>query len=273
MLLFDAGEGTQRNLTHTNLGLNRKTKVFITHLHGDHCVGLLGLLQTMSMVQRDKPLHVFGPEGTKDFIKFNMEILGFSLTFPLHVNTVEPGKIVEERDYVVTAAKANHNVPTLAYLLEEKPRPGRFHPERAVKAGVPEGELWSRLQHGETISLGGRRIRPSQVLGPPRAGRKLGISGDTRPSRTLERFFTGADVLVFDSTYGDTHADKALENYHSTAREAATLANKAKVKLLVLTHFSARYEDVATLVAEASEVHPRVVAAEDLWELEVPYPS
>lgn len=254
-----------------NLGLNRKTKVFISHLHGDHCVGLLGLLQTMSMVQRDKPLHVFGPQGVEEFVNLNMKLLGFSLTFPLHITTVGPGKIVDEQDYFVAAEEASHNVPTLAYVLQEKPRPGKFHPEKAVKFGIPEGALWSRLQHGETISIGGRRVRPSQILGPARPGRRIGISGDTRPSTTLERFFAGADVLVFDSTYGDIHAEKAVENYHSTAREAATLAKKAHVRLLVLTHFSARYEEVTSLVTQASEVHPRVMAAEDLREMEVPY--
>lgn len=272
LLLFDAGEGAQRALVAANLGLNRKTKIFITHLHGDHCVGLLGLLQTMSMIGRSRVLHVYGPRGTIGFVQQNRALLHFDLTFPLHVHQVKAGVLVEEPEYVVKAVPAEHNVLTYAYCLEEKERPGVFYPERARELGVPESKLWSQLQHGRAVNIGGNVILPSQVLGPRRAGRKIGISGDTRPSPRLAGFFHGCDILVFDSTYGEAHADKAVENMHSTAREAATVAKQAGVRTLVLTHFSARYEDVSRLVAEAATIHPDVKAAEDLMQLEVPYP-
>ncbi len=272
ILLFDAGECVQRAMINAGLGLNRPMKIFITHLHGDHCVGLLGLLQSMSMAQRDKSLTIYGPRGLQGFIKSNIKALGFDLTFNLQMKNVRQ-KVVEEPEYTVYACRAEHPPFAYAYLLEEKPRPGVFYPEAAKSLGIPEGRLWSILQRGEAINFQGRLITPEQVTGPRRRGRKIGYSGDTRPSKKLIEFFKGCDLLIFDSTYADRHADKAKENQHSTAREAATLAKEAGVKTLVLTHFSARYDNIAELVKEASEVHGDVVAAEDLMELEVKYPE
>ncbi|MEM3386937.1 MAG: ribonuclease Z [Nitrososphaerales archaeon] len=273
ILLFDAGECVQRAMINAGLGLNRPMKIFITHLHGDHCVGLLGLLQSMSMMRRDKPLTIYGPKGLQSFIKSNIKALGFELTFNLQINTVKQKLVVEEQEYTIYACKAEHPPLTYAYLLVEKPRPGVFYPEAAKSLGIPEGRLWHLLQKGEAITLQGRTITPDQVTGPKRRGRKIGYSGDTRPSKKLIKFFKGCDLLIFDSTYADRHADKAEENQHSTAREAATIAKEAGVKTLVLTHFSARYDDTAELVKEASEVHSNVVAAEDLMELDVKYPE
>ena len=274
LLLFDAGEGMQKALIKAKLGLNRKTKIFITHLHGDHCVGLIGLLQTMSMVSRDKTLEVYGPQGIASFVKGNMKYLGFSLAYPLVIHEVkEEGVIVNEQGYRIRTLRAEHSIPTLAYVLQEKPRPGIFSSYKARKFGVPEGHLWSSLQHGKSVKVNGRAVKPRQVVGPSRSGRVIGISGDTRPSPRLTRFFSGAHILIFDATYGDEHADKAVENTHSTAREAATVASKAGAGLLILTHFSSRYEDVEVLVKQAKEVHPKTIAAHDFLSLEVPYPD
>lgn len=273
ILLFDAGECVQRAMMNAGLGLNRPMKIFITHLHGDHCVGLLGLLQTMSMMHRNEPLTIYGPRGLQSFIKSNSRALHFDLTFTLDVKTVRQSVVVDEPEYTIYACRAEHNLLTYAYVLEEKPRPGVFYPEAAKRLGIPEGRLWSILQRGEAINLHGRLITPDQVTGPKRRGRKIGYSGDTRPSKKLIEFFRGCDLLIFDSTYADRHADKAKENQHSTAREAAIIAKEAGVKTLVLTHFSARYDDVTELVKEASEVYGNVIAAEDLMELEVKYPE
>jgi ribonuclease Z len=273
VLVFDAGEGMQRNFIKAGIGTNRKTKIFITHMHSDHCVGLLGLLQTMSLQNRDMSLQLYGPEQIGDFINSNMRLLNFGLTFPLTVATVNEGIVVEEKDYVVKTKLAKHSVKTYSYCLEERERPGTFYPEKAKALGIPEGNLWHRLQHGEDIEFKGKIIRSEEVTGPKRKGRKIGVSGDTRPDDSLVEFFRDCDLLIFDSTYGEDHKDKAAENMHSTAKEAATLAAKANVKKLVLTHFSARYEDASVLVKEALEIHPDVVAAEDLLAIEVPYPQ
>lgn len=273
ILLFDLGEGVQRAMIGANLGLNRETKVFITHMHGDHVVGVLGLLQTMAMVGRERQVDIYGPRGIAGFVKQNMRLLHFNLTFPLHVHTVKDGEVLRAREYAVKACKSEHSSLAYSYCLEEFDRPGVFLPEKATSLGVPEGRLWSLLQHGRSVKVGKATIHPSQVMGCKRPGRKIGISGDTRPSETLARFFKAADVLIYDSTYGDEHAEKAVENMHSTAREAAELAKKVRVKVLVLTHFSARYEDSSLLLVQAKEIHSRTFAAYDLMEMNVPYPD
>lgn len=273
ILLFDAGEGVQRSFSKAGLGFNRPMKIFVTHMHGDHCVGLLGLLQTMSMVRRTEPLSIYGPRGIVGFVKNNLRSLKFDMTFPLQITQVREGVVAEEKEYMIKACRGEHYVVNYAYALEEKVRPGVFHPKVAVKLGVPEGKLWSKLQNGETVEIGGKTVHPSQVLGSSRPGRKIVISGDTRPTSSLKRFIRGADVAVLDSTYFDDYQDKAEEHLHMTAREAAEIASEAAVKRLILTHFSSRYEDVAPYLSQASQIHPDTVAASDFLVIEVPYPD
>ncbi len=272
LFLFDAGEGMQRNFIKAGLGMNRKMKIFISHMHADHCVGLLGLLQTMALQEREKSIDVYGEPRVKEFLEENMRIINFGLTFDVHVHTVEKeGIVLKEEEYQVTCCQALHSIQSLAYCLEEFDRPGAFDVKEAKKLGIPESELYSKLQHGHDIVYEGRKIRSSQVVGPPRKGRKIGISGDTRPTEKLAKFFSGCDVLVFESTYSQDKQQKAIENWHSTATEAATIARKAGVGRLFLTHFSARYDEISMLVKEASAIHPSVEAAEDLKTVEVPY--
>jgi len=273
LFLFDAGEGVQRSFPKAKIGFNRKMKVFITHLHGDHCVGLLGLLQTMSMVQRDKPLTVYGPRGLVGFLRNNIRSLKFGLTFPLDVKIVREGVVLEAEDYIIKACIGKHRMKNFAYSLEEKIRPGVFDPKTAKKLNVPEGILWSKLQNGETVEVNGKKINPNLVLGPSRKGRKIVISGDTRPSATIKRFIFGADLAVLESTYFDDHHEKAKENLHMTAREAAEMASEAGVNQLALTHFSSRYEDVQPYLSQASDIHPNLIVAEDFLVLKVQYPD
>ncbi len=265
LVFFDCGEGAQRSALAGGIGLNRDCSIFITHLHGDHVVGLLGLMQTMAMHRRERPLMIFGPKGIVEFITQNQKILGFGLTYNAYAKTVRSGKVYESKSgYRVFATKSKHTRLSYAYVFEEREKPGRFDPKKAIALGVPEGPLWSKLQHGKSVrSSKGKSVHPSQVLGKPRKGRRIGISGDTRPSEELVRFFRGCDVIVFDSTYGEEHAAQAKENMHSTSREAATLAKRARVKQLILTHFSARYKNVSQLVKEAREVFPNTIAASD----------
>jgi ribonuclease Z len=272
LLLFDAGEGMQRNFIKAGLGMNRKMKIFISHMHADHCVGLLGLLQTMALQGREKSIDIYGEPRVKEFWQENMRIINFFLDFEVNIHVIEKeGVVVKEDNYQVTCCEGLHSVPSLAYCLEEFDRPGAFDVEAAKRLGIPEGELYSKLQHGQDIFYNGMNISSSQVVGPSRKGRKIGISGDTRPTDKLAKFFRGCDVLVFESTYSHDRQQKAIENWHSTATEAATIAKKAGACRLILTHFSARYDETSVLVKEAEVVHPNVEAAEDLKAIEIQY--
>ncbi|GIU70844.1 MAG: ribonuclease Z [Candidatus Nitrosocaldaceae archaeon] len=271
VLIFDTGEGMQRNFLQSGIGTNKKMSIFISHMHSDHVTGLLGLLQTLSLFRRSKEVRIYGPNELLEFVAVNQRLLNFNITYPLRFKEVEEGIVHKSKGYKIKAILAEHNIKAFSYTLEEDPRPGIFYPDKAIALGVPKGTLWHKLQHGEAVTIDDKIIKPEDVTGPKRKGRKIGISGDTRPNERLIEFFKDADVLIFDSTYGDDHAKNALENMHSTAREAAFVANKANVKLLVLTHFSARYEDTSVLVEEAKKVHDNVIAAEDMLVLDVPY--
>ncbi|MFB3113728.1 MAG: ribonuclease Z [Nitrosopumilaceae archaeon] len=269
VLMFDAGEGAQLSYLKSGLGWNKKMKIFVTHLHGDHCVGILGLLQTMTMQNRTEPLEIYGPEGIEEFIAANIKVLNFGLSFPVMITSIEEEKVVDEKTYSVFSCKADHSVPAYSYLFEEKDKPGRFNTEKAKQLGIPEGKLWNQLQNGHEIKVGDKTVKPSEVLGEKRPGKKIGISGDTRPTKELEEFFKNCNYLSFDSTFLNELKDKAIETHHSTAKEAATLAKNANVENLILTHFSARYKDESVLVDEAKTIHGSVIGAKDLLEIEI----
>jgi len=269
ILMFDAGEAAQISYMKSGLGWNKKMKLLVTHLHGDHCVGILGLLQTMSMQNRTEALEIFGPNGIEEFIAANIKVLNFGLSFPVLINIIKEGKVYEDKKFSIYVCKANHSVTAFSYLFIEKDKPGRFNIDKAKKLGIPEGELWHKLQNGNQIEINGKIILPDQVLGEKRSGKKIGISGDTMPSKELEKFFEGCDYLVFDSTFLDEEKQRAQETCHSTAKQAATIAKSAKVKNLILTHFSARYKDEVGHFEEAEKIHDSVVTARDLLEVEI----
>lgn len=280
IIMFDAGECAQTAYTRAGLGWNKRMRIFITHLHGDHCIGILGLLQTMSMQRRTEPLEIFGPAGIEEFVTANIRMLGFAPTFSITIGTVSPGAVVgygdggqgggrRHGDYEILACRASHTVTAFSYVLRERNRPGRFSEENAAKLGIPRGRLWGRLQEGREVVVDGKTFRPEQVLGEERPGKVIGISGDTMPSAELEEFFAGCDYLIFDATFLDGEQQRAAETRHSTASQAASLAKSAGAKNLVLTHFSARYGDDAGHLAEARKIHPRVTAAADRMEIQV----
>ncbi len=269
ILMFDAGEAAQISYLKSGLGWNKKMKIFVTHLHGDHCIGLLGLLQTMTMQHRTEALEIYGPSGIEEFISANIKVLNFGLSFPVIITTVEDGIVYDSKIYSIYACKANHSVTTFSYLFVEKDKPGRFDLEKAKSLSIPEGKLWNQLQNGMEIKIEGKTIIPEQVLGQKRPGKKIGISGDTMPTKELEKFFEGCDYLVFDSTFLDETREKAEETCHSTAKQAATLGKNAKVKNLILTHFSARYKDETRHLEEAKEIHESVITAKDFLEIEI----
>jgi len=272
LFLFDCGEGVQRQMIRAKIGFHKRMKVFLSHLHGDHVLGLPGLLQTMALMDRKMKLEVYAPEGIKHFLECVKESLQFGLTFPVEIHEIlDSGVICDESEYVVEAAWANHVMPTLTYAFVEKARRGKFFPEKARELGVPEGVLWSKLQHGETVTLtNGTVVKPEEVSGPMRRGRKIVYTGDTRPFEGFVRFASGADLVIHEATFDDELSEKALEDGHSTPGQAALQAKQAKAKMLVLTHLSARYTDASLLVAQARKVFGNVVVAEDFMELELP---
>tara|TARA_B100001123_G_C15292060_1_gene1017805 strand:+ start:1155 stop:2057 length:903 start_codon:yes stop_codon:yes gene_type:complete len=269
ILMFDAGEGAQISYLKSGLPWNKKMKIFVTHLHGDHCIGILGLLQTMNLQNRTESVEIFGPDGIDEFIAANIKILNFGLSFPVLISRVNEGLIVDEKDYSVFANDANHGIPAFSFRFDEKDRPGEFFPENAKALEIPEGKLWRELQMGNSIEIDGKEILSSQVTGKRRPGRKIGVSGDTRPTDELAEFFRNCDYLSFDSTFADELKEKAVEANHSTAKEAAELAEKANVSTLILTHFSARYNDESVLLEEAKKIHDNTIAAKDLLEVNI----
>lgn len=272
LLIFDVGEGMQRNFLQAKLGVNKKMKVFITHLHIDHCLGLLGFFQTMSLLGRTKKIDVYGESRLKEFINQNFHIINIELAFKINIHTIEgEGIIASENDYEISCSRADHSVPAYSYCINEHQRPGIFNIDKATKLDIPKGELYHKLQNGEDVIVNGKLVKSEEVVGPKRKGRKIGISGDTRPSPKLRNFFDSCDILIFESTYAHDYQQKAIETFHSTSAEAALLAKESNCVKLILTHFSSRYNDPTTLLDEARDIHANVDLAEDMKTFYVPY--
>jgi len=269
VILMDCGEGAQGRFVKFGLGLNREMLILITHLHGDHVNGLVGLLQTMGMSQRIRTLTIVAPQELLGWLEMTMKVLHIGLTFDVAFVPVRSGVVHRGKDFRVRAARASHSIEAWSFRFEELPRPGVFDRAKADSLGIPEGKKWSSLQRGRTVVVGGVSFHPSQVLGPARPGRSIGYSGDTRPTRRLARFFSGAELLIFESTFASKDADKAVERKHSTASEAAQLAKDAGAKRLVLTHFSARYRRADALLREAQKIFPETLAASDGLVVEI----
>jgi ribonuclease Z len=272
-LLFDCGEGTQRQMMRYAVGFTTG-EIFFTHFHIDHLLGLVGLTRTMALQGRTEVLRLYGPRGALKALRACIAFGGERLTFPVEIAELDGGGVLDRKDYSVHAIEADHRgSPALGYALIEKIRLGRFNPELARALGIPEGPLWGRLHRGENVVLpDGRQIDASTLVGQPRAGRKVVISGDTRPTDTLRAIAAHADILVHEATFGDDEAARAIETGHSTAREAATIARDADARRLFLTHFSARYSrDPAELVTQAQSIFSQTVAARDGLEVEIPY--
>ncbi len=271
-LLFDCGEGIQRQILIARTNFNKITKIFVTHLHGDHVMGLPGLLQTMALMNREKKLDIYGPPKIRQFLQGISETVQFILTFNVEIHEIKKAGIVcVEKDYTVRAVRSKHVLTSYAYAYLEKPRPGTFYPERAKALNVPEGPLWSKLQKGRNVKLPeGATIRPEDVIGPSRQGRKVVYTGDTRPFKLLEKFAFGADVLIHDSTLGDELVKRAREYGHSTVAQAAKTAKNALVKKLVLSHISQRYEDMNKWLNQARKIFKNTIIAEDFMRIEVP---
>ncbi|MEM2875088.1 MAG: ribonuclease Z [Candidatus Hadarchaeales archaeon] len=270
LLLLDCGEGAQAQMSRCGLSPLRVSAIFLTHLHGDHFLGLAGLVQTMALMGRTSPLQVYCPAEDEDKVWEYLRLPRYTLTFDVSVEGLRADRELRRGGYSIRTCEVIHPVPAVAYSLVENERRGRFYPERAMSLGVMPGPDFSRLQRGETIKVGGRSVSPSEVMGPPRPGRKIVYTGDTRPSEKIAEFARNADLLVHDSTFSADMRDKAEESSHSTTEEAAEIARRAGVRLLALFHISPRYPDASVLLEEARRIFPETILPEDLSSIDIP---
>jgi ribonuclease Z len=270
LLLFDCGEGTQRQMAFAHISPVKLDAIFITHLHGDHFLGLAGLVQTLSLLDRTRPLEVYCPAGELERLETYLEVPHYTLNFDVEIHELKPGDELKRNGYRILTSDVDHPVPALAYALVEDERPGKLDAQKAAELGVKLGPQLSKLKAGEPVELpGGKIVGPEEVLGPSRPGRKIVYVGDTRPSEPMVAFAKDADVLIHDSTLADDLTEKAAENSHSTPSGAADIAKRAGVRQLVLIHISPRYKDDSVLLEQARKIFPNTVVAKDLMEIEV----
>jgi len=246
------------------------SKIFITHFHGDHFLGLPGLFQTMQLNDRDKPLYVFGPDGIVELVDQLLNLGYFKPTYDIIAQEIDQKDKLDFGDYFIEIIRVKHGVPALAYSMEEKVRPGKFNKKKALDLGIPEGPLFSKIQRGQSVTLkNGNIISPDMVLGSPRMGRKIVFSGDTVPFERMIVFSKNADVLIHDATFVSELEDIANEYGHSTAFQAAGIAKKANVDCLYLTHISPRYLDCNIVLKDAKKVFNKSFVPKDFDEFEV----
>ena len=265
-LLFDCGEGTQRQLVRS-VGLAELDAVFLTHYHADHWLGLPGMLKTFDLRGRERPLQIYGPRGVRELVAFGLRAAG-KVRYRLELVELSPGDVLERDGYRIAPVPVSHRVHAFGYVLYEDERPGEFDTGAAIALGLTPGPEFGQVQHGATV----RGITPAQVLGPARAGRKLMISGDTAPSDAVRVAAHGADLLIHEATFAEEENERAFETQHSTAAQAAAVARDAGVTMLALTHFSSRYPP-SVLRDEATAVFDATVLPRDFDTIEIPFPE
>ncbi len=275
-LLFDVGEGTQRQMMRFGTGFSI-SHIFITHLHGDHVLGLPGLIQTMDFNDREEPLAIHAPRGTRSEVEDLLYAANTRPSFGVRVNEVDDGDVaLTQSDYEVRVIEADHRTKAIGYAIVEDDRKGRFDREKAEELGVPVGPKFGRLHEGEPVELeDGTVVRPEQVVGDTRPGRRVVYTGDTRPMAATVEVAEDADLLVHDATFADDFAERAGQTGHSTARQAAEIAARANAKRLAMTHISSRYAgDVSDHERQARETFDgEAFVPDDGQTVEVPYPD
>jgi len=272
-LLFDCGEGTQRQMMRYGISFALED-IFFTHMHADHMLGVIGLFRTLSLQGRTEPMRLWGPRGSASLLRQAIALGSEKQPFPLEINEITPESPIERKGYSIVPYPADHkDKVALGFALVEEIRLGRFNPEKARELGIPEGPAWGRIHKGQSVTLDdGRVIEPSELVGPSRAGRRVVFTGDTRPAASTIEISTGADLLIHEATFSDEEQERAVETGHATSREAAEVAAKAGVKQLVLTHLSARYSvNAADLLQQAKDVFPQTIVARDGFEIDVPF--
>ena len=269
LFLLDCGEGTQFQFRRAGLRFGRLEAIFITHMHGDHVTGLPGMLMSLQLTGRTRPLPIVGPPDLEEFIRTTSRLMQTGFTFGLAFTAVEgEGTVMEGEDWWVRAVPLEHRVPGVGYRFQERDAPGVFDAEEADRLGVPRGPARGRLLQGEQLTLpGGDVVSPDQVVGRPRRGRSVAYCTDTRPCPGAVTLGTGADLMIHEATFASDHQEEAVRAGHSTAAEAAGIALQAAPRRLVLTHFSPRYQDPTVLVEEARAVFPATEAAQELVEI------
>jgi len=274
--LFDCGEGAQQQMMRARCGFTVNA-IFVTHWHADHFLGIFGLVQTMSFNGRTEPLKIYGPEWVHEFVGILKTVARFNLKFSLEGVELSHGSWVRFDGYTITAFAVSHGMPSLGYILEEDPRPGRFNREQAIALGVPAGPLFGRLQRGETIRVGTgddiREVRPDQVMGQPRPGRKIVYTGDTRAIHSrIAGIASDADLLIHDATYDESESGRGAEFFHATARQAGEAATALRARTLVLIHTSSRYPDAQVHISDAKSTFAGpVIAPDDRAMIEIPF--
>ena len=271
-LLFDCGEGNQRQMMRYGVGFSFR-EIFFSHYHADHLLGVTGLLRTMGLQERSAPVTLYGPKGAQRILGAAVNLGIERNKFPIDIIEIKPGDRLARDEYEIVVFETEHRADTVGYSVVEHLRLGRFNPDRAHALGIPEGPLWGQLHKGKTVTLpDGRTVGPAELVGAPRPGRILVYSGDTRPHLSVIEAARGADLLIHEATFGGDEMERARETGHSTAAEAARVALEAGVRRLVLTHISSRYNrDAAELLAEARAVFPETVIARDGMTVDVPY--
>ncbi|MDR0655647.1 MAG: ribonuclease Z [Treponema sp.] len=275
LFLFDCGEGTQVSLRRLNLRWKKISAIFISHTHADHVTGLPGLLMLSSQVDRDDPLYIYGPPRIAEYIETNRRVLDMYVNYEIVVREINgPGPVYEGKDFRVRCFALRHTKPCYGYVLEEDGRPGEFHPEKAGELGVPRGPLWSRLQHGESVSAAdGSPVKPEDVLGKPRSGRKFSFVTDSLAFPEIAGEVAGSDLFVCEGMFEQELIESAREKKHMTAAQAARIALEAGVKRLALIHYSPRYTDfnLKQLLKEAQALFPETILSRDRMVLPIEY--
>jgi ribonuclease Z len=272
-LLFDCGEGTQRQMMRYGVSF-ALADIFFTHMHADHMLGVIGLFRTLSLQGRTEPMRLWGPRGSASLLRQAIALGSERQPFALEINEVTPESPIVRKGYSIVPYPADHKDRiALGFALVEDIRLGRFNPDKAREIGIPEGPAWGRIHKGQAVTLDdGRVIQPAELVGASRPGRRVVFTGDTRPAPSTIEISQGADLLIHEATFSDEEQARAIETGHATSREAAQVASMAGVKQLVLTHLSARYSVNPTeLLQQAKEVFPETVIAKDGFEIEVPF--
>lgn len=271
LFLFDCGEAAQIQYRRAGLGFAPLTAVCVTHLHGDHVTGLMGLLMSLHMAERREPLAIYGPPGIRDYVIMNRRALHTRFGYPLQFSETATAAVLRETaTYRLLCAPLDHRLLCLGFAWAEHPRPGRFDLDAARSLGVPEGPLYGQLQRGESVTLpDGRTVHPDQVLGPARPGARIAFCTDTRPCVAAVELARDADLLIYEGTFEAGARAEAHRKGHSTVADAAETARAAGARRLAVTHLSPRYRDVEPLLEQARAIFPNTLIARDLMQLEV----
>ncbi len=272
LIMLDAGEGTQFQLAKAKLGFCRPMKIIISHLHGDHVLGVPGLLQSMDLFERKEELRIYGPRNLKNFVEFHRKFFHIKTRFNVLIEEIEEGFEINEEEYRIIFFETKHHVPCFGVVIEEKMRRGKFNGEKADKLGLTP-LMRAKLVKGETVFLDGEKIKPSDLIGPPRKGRKIVYVPDTRPFKGLIKYIENADLLIYNATFSVKDEEEASEKGHSTVKDLIDVLYASNVKLAVATHISNRYKDKESYLDGLIRVPSNMVTAEDFLKVLIPLPE